>query len=219
MVTCHIASLPERELSLQKTIFSVYNQVDKIYVALNGHPSIPRWLDSMPKVSYEVLDNSLGDSARYLHVNDDKGLCFILDDDLSVCPTYCAYLAQGVKRYDGVVSLHGRKYFAPVRSFKQWAGNYRCLGTVSEDVKVTVIGDGCCAFDNERLKVHISDFKMRNMANLFLSKIATQQGIPMMVLKHGADWLEYTPPKDNKTIWRTTSNYDYQTELLKSFIK
>lgn len=225
MITAHIVSIYGREESLQRTIATIAYQVDKVYVMLNGYPSVPEFLNcdvftgKNVTIHAEILDNSLGDSAKFLHVNDDKGICLVLDDDLSVQRNYASYMVAGVYKYNGLVSLHGRTYLAPVHSFKRWAGNYRCLGTVTEDVHVTLIGSGCCAFDNERLKVSITDFKKKNMADVFLSKAATEQGVPMVVLKHKAGDIIYSPPKDNKTIWRTTTDYSYHTEILKTFIK
>ena len=218
LITCHIATIPAREQSLRQVLNAIIPQVDKVYVSLNGYQVCPDWLRNLRNVECEILDNSLGDSAKVLHVNDNKGICLLLDDDLLVNSTYAKYLCSGVIKYNGLVSLHGRKYLSGA-SFKRWAGNYRCLGTVSEDVHVNLIGSGCCAFSNERLHVDISDFKRKNMADCFLSKVATEQGVPMIVLKHEAGYIRYLPPADGQTIWRTTTDYSYHTEILKSFIK
>jgi len=218
MTTAHIASVPSRVESLRQCVQAIYNQVDKVYVMLNGYSEVPSFLRDLRFANCELLDNSLGDSARYLHVNDEKGVCVFVDDDLVVSNQHVAYLLSGIKKYNGIVGLHGRKYLAG-SGFKQWVGNYRCLGTVSDDVHVNLIGSGICAFSNERLYVHVSDFKRKNMADIFLSKAATEQGVPMIVLKHQSGYVRYIPTTDGQTIWRTTRDYSYHTEMLKSYIK
>jgi hypothetical protein len=55
------------------------------------------------------------------------------------------------------------------------------------------------------------------MSDLYLSKIATEQGVPMVVLKHDINYLSYLPQID--TIWRSITNFDERTEVLKSFVK
>ena len=158
------------------------------------------------------------DSGKFLHASIYNAVYYGIDDDLIYPVGYCDYLEDGVNRYNGLVSLHGKKYLAPVSHFKKWAGNYRCLGSVSSDTKVNVVGSGCCAFNTERLKVHIADFKKGGMADIWLSKIATEQGIPIMVLRHRSDYLQYTNIQ-TPTIWGTTHDYTEHTRILRSFIK
>ena len=212
-----IATIPPRKEFLIQVVNSLLPQVDKIHISLNGYTEIPPEL-VLDKVECEILDNSLGDSAKFLHVSDyDDCYYYAIDDDLVYPTGYCDYLQEGVNKYNnGLVSLHGRKYL-PRAHFKQWAGNYRCLNNVSLDVHVNMVGSGVCCFNTNRLKLHISDFKTPNMADCYLSKTASLQGIPMMVLAHSVDYLRYLYPVG--TIWESTKDYSIQTAVLRSYIK
>ena len=213
-----IATLKERENSFKRVIESIYPHVDMIYAVLNYYKEVPGWLSAIPNVTPVCMNNEFMDSGKFLYVNIPNVIYFGCDDDLLYPNGYFDYLEEGVNRYNGLVSLHGKKYLAPVLHFKKWVGNYRCLGNVSEDVKISVVGSGCCAFNTERLKVHIADFKKGGMADIWLSKIATEQGIPIMVLKHRSDYLQYTNIQ-TPTIWGTTHDYTEHTRILRSFIK
>ena len=212
-----MASIPPRKELLIQVISSLLPQVDKIHVALNGYAEIPEGLIGLDKVECELLNNSLGDSAKFLHIGDyDSCYYYGCDDDLIYPITYCDTLQKGVNKYNGLVSLHGRLY-RPRTGFKQWIGNYRCLNNVPQDVSVNLVGSGVCCFNTSRLKVTISDFKTRNMADCYLSRCASRQGVPMMVLAHKSNYLTYLSPKN--TIWQSTHDYSIQTAVLHSYIK
>ena len=215
-----MASLPERKESLILVINSLLPQVDKIHVALNGYTEIPEALRNLSNVECEILDNSLGDSAKFLHVSDYNDCYYIAwDDDILAPPNVIDVLIEGVNRYNGLVSFHGKYYLPPIVNFKRWAGNYRCLNTVTDDVKVNVIGSGCCAFNTNRLLVHILDFKTRNKADVWLSKVATEQGVPMVVLKHRIGYIKYLSPPVGTTIWDHTKEYSEHVRIMRTFIK
>ena len=67
MIIAHIATIPERVGSLELVVGSLLAQVDKLWVMLNGHTEVPSFLRQLRNVQYEILDNSLGDAAKWLH--------------------------------------------------------------------------------------------------------------------------------------------------------
>ena len=221
MISCHIATIPERENSLRQVLAAIVPQVGKTYVSLNGYQVKPDWFHTIRNVECELLDNSLADSAKFLHVNDEPAICFFLDDDLIVSPNYVRYMLNGLNKYGGAVSLHGRKYVKPVKSFRRnFTANYRCLGNVANDERVQLLGTGCMAFDNRQVKLDSSVYEHRLMADVLFSRFCTYNNIPMTVLSHKAgQYLKYIPPADGKTIWRSTTEDSIQTKIMNSFLK
>jgi len=213
-----IASIPARESSIRGVVDSVREQVDEVFIALNGYQSIPKSLLNLCNVKCELMDNSLGDAAKFYWASIPDSVYFAGDDDLLYPMGYVDYLISGIDKYNALVSLHGKTYVPPVTNFKRWSGNYRVLNTVSADVRVNVVGSGCCAFDTNRLKVDVSEFKLPNMADIWLSKIAAEQGVPIMVLKHNTGYVRYLPPPDGKTIWGNTKDYSPHVSVLRTFI-
>ena len=77
-----IASLPERVECLRDTVNSLLPQVDKIIVGLNNYTKVPNFLNH-PKIEAYLLDNSLGDAAKFYKVGDYKDSYYLsCDDDL-----------------------------------------------------------------------------------------------------------------------------------------
>jgi glycosyltransferase involved in cell wall biosynthesis len=219
MTICGIATLPARENNLKLVLQAISPQVDRVYVALNGHKEIPSWHGEFDNVYCEIFSNSLGDAMKAAWAFSKGNYYLPLDDDLQVPEGYVDYMIDGVNKYNGLVSLHGKIYLPDFVSFKRWAGNYRCLGSVSEDIThINLIGSGICAFHTDRLRVSLADFKRPNMADVFLSKLASDQGVSMVVLKHDIGYLKYLEPPDS-TIWQNTRDYSYHESVMRTFIK
>lgn len=218
LIIAHIASIPSRVESLRQCVQAIYPQVDKVYVMLNGYSEVPSFLRELPKVQAEVLDNSLGDSAKFLHVSDDDGWCVVLDDDLVPNRNYVEYLKRGWEKHGGAVSLHGRTYKYPVGRFrKSYTANYRCLGSVESDTGVNLIGTGCLFFDNHEIQLDLSVFEHKFMADVLFSRFCYTRGIPMTVLKHRAgQFLRYVKPET--TIWSMTGHDEIQTQIINNYL-
>jgi hypothetical protein len=212
-----IASIPEREEMLKKTVESLRNQVNDLYIALNNYDHTPEFLHDCHVV---LLDNKMGDAGKFFFTEIIKGYILTCDDDLIYPPEYVDYMIQGILQHPGcAVTLHGRDYSRPVVGFQQAFTGYPCLGDVLADVEIDVGGDGVMCWHTDYLKVQYEDFKQKNMSQIYFSKLCHEQNVPIIVLAHRADYLKYQFPV--YTIWdeEAKSGFKRQTELLKSFLK
>jgi hypothetical protein len=213
--TALIASIPEREQMLERTVRSLRNQVDEIRVSLNDYKHVPRFLNKKECI---ILDNSMGDAAKFYFADKFEGYIFTCDDDLIYPKNYVRYMIQGIKRYNSVVTLHGRKYSRPVIGFQEAFTGYPCLGDVIQDIEVDVGGDGVMAYHTDLINFFYDEFKSKNMSQLWVAKKCKEHGIKIMVLAHKTGCLQYQYPK--WTIWDEANKEGFkeQTELLKTFL-
>ena len=212
--------MPSRRESLTAVVESIVNQVDVLFVALNGYEDVPEFLKDNPKIRYDILDGHLGDAAKFLHVGDiPDGVYFSFDDDLLYPMGYVSYLSEKIKEYNCIVTLHGRQFrIRPIKSFRRGATlNYHCLHPKSGDIRLDVGGTGVMGFDTGRFKVDIFDFKLPNMADIFVAKKAFEQGVPIMGISHQRGYLRYLQPTE--TIWLSSRDDTIQTKILNSFLK
>lgn len=218
MITAHIASLPERIDTLRLTVDSIVHQVDKVFISLNNYSNIPDFL-VRDKIHAEIHDNSLGDAAKFIHVNKVEGYVVVCDDDLIYPDGYVKYMCDKCDLYEGVVSLLGKTYSTrPIRSFRKgYTGLYRCLGDVYEDVQVDVCGTGAMVYHTGDIKVSVGDFPHRNMADIWMAKLAHDQGVPMYAVEHPKDYVKHVTYQDR--IWVNTVDDTVQTEVLNSFLQ
>jgi len=202
-----------------KIVERVSGQVDKVVVALNGYPQVPEALTHYSNVEYYILDNSLGDGAKILTIDRVEGYYVSWDDDL-LMPSGCVdFMKSKVDQYNALISFHGKLYVPPISHFKKWSASYRVLGNITEDKIINVIGSGCAMWHTDRLKISIKNILRPNMADIWLSKSAVEQNVPMYAIKHNSDYITYIPPPIRDTIWDKTKDYTYHTNILNSFIK
>jgi hypothetical protein len=196
MITVNIASLANRIDLLINTINSLIDQVDQINICLNNYEVNPY---IHPKVNVVFSDNSHGDAGKFMFTTQSEGYYLTADDDLIYPPTYVKNIIEAIDKY-GIVTYHGR-------SFKSYPiSNYhrpneapiirnRCLGSYDYDEPVDVGGTGCMGFHTDYFNPPFSIFKRANMADIWISCYAKQQGKLIWGLKHDADYFSYQIPE------------------------
>lgn len=220
MITGGLATIPARVKTLKLVIDSILPQLDLLYVTLNGHREIPDWLNKLDKVNIVLSDNSRGDAMKFAFCESQIAYYFGIDDDLIYPDGYVEKMIKGVDKYDGLVSLCGKIYSRPVEKFYKPRLSFHCLNPRGDDVVVDIVGGGVCAFHTSRLKVKLDDFPIPNMSDIWLSKLAWRQGVPLIVLSHLRGYLRLIPQKRQDTIWHTQARTGFvkQTEVLKTFL-
>jgi len=219
MLVAHIATIPNRINSLRLVIASLYPQVDKIFVMLNGHANVPEIDDNQGKINFTILDNSLGDAAKVLNLQKEN-FNFLCDDDIIYPPNYCEYMLSKHSTHPStLITLHGKVYRRPViKSHGGYREAYHCMGEVQGDHTVDTGGTGVMLIPPNTLTITPADCPRKNMLDIWLAKRAKEQNIPIIVIEHSKDFLSYIPQKN--TIWDNHRYKDeiYQIEILKSFI-
>lgn len=223
LVTVQIASLPERHEMLRQTIKSLHQQADRIHVALNSYSEIPDWFGDYPNVFGMIMDNSTGDAAKFHNVENLNGYIFTCDDDIAYPNGYMEYMTGKIEKYERkvIVSLHGRVTLPkPVRTYyKSWIESFHCLKKVPTDRRVNVAGTGVMAWHSSTIKLRYEDFRLPNMADIWMAKFASQQNVPLFVVAHPEGYITLLDPACiYPTIWHKHYNDDkQQTDLYNSF--
>lgn len=215
MITVQIASIPDREEMLKKTVESLRPQCDKIFVGLNSYDHVPAFLN---EGEYKFFDNSTGDAVKFYGAENLDGWVLTCDDDLIYPDGYVNMMMWKVYQYQSPATLHGKIYPRPVVAFNKHTQVYRCLNYVEKDEWVDVGGTGVLCYHTDLVKVKYSDFKLANMADLWFAKICKDQGIDIICVAHQADYLTYQSP--NETIWDVSKEmgFEVQTKVLKSIL-
>lgn len=210
-ISANIASIPNRKESLDKTIKSLYQQVDVINVCLNSYCKDPFIND--PKINTIIADNSLGDAGKFLFQEDFNGYYFTCDDDI-IYP--CTYVKDTIKEIDdfGLVTYNGKIFNKlPIKSFyRDKAKKYRYARSEQDTLKVQVGGTGVMAFDTEFFNIPIYEFKKKNMADIWLACYAKKHGYSIWHIAHKEGYL--VSQKTDDSIYDSEQKNDtYQTEI------
>jgi hypothetical protein len=158
----------------------------------------------------------MADGAKAYNVEERDGYVLFLDDDIQVPPQYVNMMCDSVDRYRCIVSLHG-KWYDPnkFKSFVHIVHNYRCLGNVLKDAVANVVGSGVMCYHTDDFKLKYSDIKSPNMADIWISKVAYEQKVKIMVIAHSENYLKHTRFQDNLFVQEHKKGFGEQTKILK----
>ena len=221
MICAGMATVRERERLFRKALNSICGQVDNITVVLNNYDTVPLWLSKMRNVNCVLSDNRLGDAGKFLHIDQCNGFYVSVDDDLIYPPNYVPYMMSKYMQHVGsIITLHGKLFKRPIESSHRGiTQSFHCLRPVKGDHIVDTGGTGVMLLNTNDIKISINDFIVPNMADIWLSKLAKEQGVNIVVVEHNHGWLKYLNPV--KTIWGAHDREKdaYQAKVLSSFLE
>lgn len=188
-------------------------QVDRLEVALNGYPRVPRQLARYAHVVPTlVADPNGGDAEKFRAIDDWNGYVLSCDDDVLYPPDYVAATLAAHARVGGrhVVSYHGGSTLGWTGSAAAaTAKRHRCLGAVAaDDLDVNVVGTGCMAWHTENVPLWRDVFRHPNMADVHMACHARTFGIPLAVLAHADGWLQDICPPGGPRIYEANAAGD-----------
>lgn len=206
-----IASIPKRKEALKKTIQSLIDQVDEIHVCLNGYPELPEYTYEFPKVTFYMDEGDMGDANKFKKIAEVDGYYFSCDDDIIYPPDYVATLIGKLKEYNhkAIVTVHGRTApSVPISNFYKGTTQYHCLLRQFEDIKVHMPGTGVMCFHTSTIPVTMDDFKVANMADIWMGVLAQKYQVPVVCIEHAQGWIRAQTIKEDSTIYNTHKNRD-----------
>lgn len=214
-----MATIPERENTLERVISSLHGQVDKIELSLNGFTDIPDWFVNYPKVISTLWTNDKGDANKFLNIwRYPKAYYFSCDDDIIYPPDYIDTYIKHINRFKCLVTIHGAHI--PDRKIQSYySGKIQkahCLNKCKQ-VKVHIPGSGVSGFDTSQLNIDYEKFKEPNMADIFLAMQCEEQNVNRLSIKHSKGWIQGGLNEGRETIYETHKNNDsIQTKLVNS---
>lgn len=220
-VAVSIATTKDRKESLRKTLDSLIpdDQINFIYVQADYPQEEKR-----DKVVWSLMSNKMGDARKfypYCIKSEKHDIWLFCDDDIIYPKHYGVGCVLHAVNSDAVFSYHGRTIKKrPIESYyrKSRIEGFRCLAEVKDFHQVApngTLGTGVMFFKTGVLKLTWDMFKSRNMADIWITKFAIEQGKEMIVVPHGADKFGHTENKKNIFEWHQWNDGE-QTKLYNS---
>lgn len=221
-----IATIESRKTSLLETVKSIYNQVDIINIYQNGYKDVGFIKDPSNKINIvSSLDTGIdkGDAGKFYFLdNFTDCLYFSMDDDLIYPDDYISRSINSLIRSPEatIFTYHG-KIFRP--NAKDWFRdiliNVRCTNEYGQEHDVQFGGTGVMFFDTSRFPLKFNDFKMPNMADVFVGLRALETLNRIRALAHDSGWISVTKAAQNdlianSTIYRTRRRESVATQDL-----
>jgi len=77
-----------------------------------------------------------------------------------------------------------------------------------------VVGSGVMCYHTDHFKLKYSDIKSPNMADIWISKAAYEQGVKIMVIAHTSSYLQHTRFPENLFTTENAKGFCEQTRIL-----
>ena len=215
-----MATIPEREDTLEMVLDAITPQLDLLELALNGYKSVPFWLGKYENLVPTLTTNDMGDANKFLRIEDyTHHYYFSLDDDLIYPINYVERYIEEIDGHQCLITSHGSDVTPNMHSYYRGKiGRSHCLHDADQDVTVDIAGSGVAGFHTSVLKLKYSDFLEPNMADIWMSIQAHKQGVDRIAISHKKGWITTCLSSDKKTIYDTHRNKDLvQTKVVNSF--
>lgn len=220
-IVAGMATMPSRLKSFHKAYKSLIRQVDRLYLYLDGHQTLPEIVKGEPKVIPIFADQFPG-----LHANG-KLLGLVLEEKpcLYICADDDLYFPRGVigklrhvlAQYDdaAIIGLHGDTLARPLKRYFEggsMSGTYQ--SALSADEPVDVLGTGAVIFSRQQLQFDVRDWPLVSMSDLGLALEAARVGLPMISMARRRHTLISLGSRQADSLYVARQRDDsYQTRL------
>lgn len=193
-VVAGVASFEARRGVFEKSVLSIYDQVDHIYVYLNGYADVPAYLISDKITVFRSQDYADLSANGKVFSLGEVGSCyfFSLDDDILYPDDYVEKMISCMEKYENKVAACVHGSVLPDRP-EWYYERYSLFPFQSEqevDRFVNLIGSGTLAFHTDVLKADFKDFLPNVMVDLQFSILAKAQGVPLVSIARPKLWLQ-----------------------------
>jgi hypothetical protein len=193
-----MATLPEREESLERVVESLRGQVDKLYIYLNGHRRVPAFLRGKNGADCEIWRSNNNDGAvkKLWWANKLNGYLLICDDDIVYPSNYVERTVRAIECYRrrAVVGYHG--VIIPEGGFQRYLPDRTVLSyetALMSDTPVHALGTGVIGYHSSTIRVSGGDFPYPNMVDIWFGIACQKRKVPMICLARPFGWLQPLP--------------------------
>jgi FkbM family methyltransferase len=190
-----VASFPSRKEQLKKTVLSIIDRVDAIYVYLNEYLEVPDFLHH-PHVHATLGVNSKGDlrdnGKFYFFDQIPDGYCFTIDDDIDYPCDYFEALIRKIEFYDrkAVIGVHGTIFAKPIESYFKDRKLYHFRDELRRDAVVNQLDTGTVGFHTDLWRPSLEWFIHKGMADVFFAIEAKRRNITLIAMERPRGWLK-----------------------------
>ena len=181
------------------------------------------------RITFHRTDNEKGSNEKLRFISIGVNFYVSLaDDDLIYPPNYLSKLINGCEKYNAHISLHGRILSKGIIEsyYRDYVENFRCLGTVVNDIEVDLIGTGVSLFKRDfydDLDKWYDFCGTTSMDDIYVNYFAKKRGIRRIVLAHNEGYLQHKQQcvEDNYVFnkYAVTGNDKVQTDFINKYFK
>lgn len=197
-IVAGMATVKGNEQGMLIAVASLMNQVDHLYLYLNGHTTVPEALSRYGDRISTVLDpegTRLGDAGKFVGVaREADAIYFTCDDDIAYPRDYVLHMTQALAAAQGkaAVGVHGCLLNQPLAHYYDSASRHvlHFESLLMRSRHVHLLGTGTVAFHTAHVSPTLDDFPSPNMADIWLARWLQARQLPSIAVSRPARWLQ-----------------------------
>ncbi len=193
-VSACMAVIPSRRNVLRKNLELILNQVDRLYLYLNGWSEVPSYfIHKKIEVITSKEHGDQKDNGKFWFIGKlNKGYVFTLDDDIRYPSDYVQRCILKIEQYGrrAVVGIHGILMNTDNIGFNNRARTYAFYQFLETDTFTHLLGTGTTAWHTDTLSIRREDFDTPGMADIWFSLCARRQSVPFITISRKEGWLQ-----------------------------
>lgn len=185
-ITVSMASIPERESGMLRTVRTFLPYCDNFDVCLNGYPHADYDELKEPAVNVVRPDRDLGAAGKFYMTHRTPGYHIIVDDDLVYPEDYVMTILRGLNKYKrkAVVGFQGHFITHGIGSLISMYHQ----NALSQDLPVHMLGTATIAYHTDGFNIDYRNL-LPGKVDDQIAGMAMEAGVPMICLEHAANWL------------------------------
>jgi hypothetical protein len=205
-----IATMASRIETFRKVLPLIYNQVEHVFVYLDGYSVPPSFLANFDRVTVCRAED-VGDlhcNSRYLCLQDlgTPTVVVMVDDDIIYPPDYVDRLVEALQHVEGkaIVGVHGRIFLPPHQSYARHVHTMHFKHQLDQARHVHELGTGTCAFISSNFGIDPSEWGRSDMDDIDVAIEAQRRGLPRIAVARAAGWLMPCAEHQPDSLWART---------------
>jgi hypothetical protein len=190
-----MATMPSRSYTFPIAFRSIVNQVDYLYLYLDGHSEAPEAAKHHPRVVSIFSGDApgLGSNGKFLGLEFGPADCLYasVDDDIAYPPGYVSRLGAELDAYRGraVVGYHGSTFTHPFTSYLRSRTIQHFSKQLESTKVVDTLGTGTVFFDTAVLRFDVRQWQHANMDDLGFAIESAKAKLPLVCLQRDPGYI------------------------------
>lgn len=195
--------MPSRTTTFSSAFNSIIEQVDWLYLYLDGHETVPEPARNHPRVTVFFCQDEpgLGCDGKFLGMRCETEACLYagVDDDILYPSDFVRRLARELSSREGraVVGVHGVSLHTTLQSYLTDRDVIFFGNSLHRPQTVDALGTGTLMFDTAQLHFDPGAWSIRNKTDLQLAIEAAKRKLPMVCIPRPEGFL--TPSQMGQT--------------------
>lgn len=211
--------------SLKDSVDSIINQVDELIIYLNDYDEVPTFLihEKIKVYLGKECDGNIKAKGKFYKCSEINGFHVSIDDDLIYPSNYIETYLSKMAEYDNKVIITSLGKITKPNSKNYYSDilfGYHFQRETLNDYSVHMGGTGVMMYHTDTFKPSYEEIENGGFIDLFIGKQALKQRIPIISIKHEANWICFNE-KENKRLGSTLfeqgkKDHSEQTNIMNS---